>query len=75
MFFFVNQAVAQSYSSNREKFVKEFQKNLSDYGKGDFHDFVKNDLPVLLLESNDFSDVVFTQMVATCNLLEEKKFK
>jgi len=75
VFFFVNQAVAQSYSSNREKFVKEFQKNLSDYGKGDFHDFVKNDLPVLLLESNDFSDVVFTQMVATCNLLEEKKFK
>jgi hypothetical protein len=35
---------SQTYSANREKFVKEFQKVLSDYGKGDFLDFVKKEL-------------------------------
>lgn len=64
---------SQTYSPNREKFVKEFQKALSDYGKGDFTEFVKKELSPMLLETSNFPDKYFTQMIATCNLLETKK--
>ena len=50
---------SQTYSNNREKFVKEFQKALNEYGKGEFHDFAKKEFPVLLLETSDFPDNYF----------------
>lgn len=62
-----------TYSANREKFVKEFEKSLSDFGKGEFFDFAKNELPVLLLESGTFPEEYFTRMVATCNLMVTKR--
>ncbi len=68
-------SIGQTYSNNREKFVKEFQKALSDYGKGEFHDFAKKELPELLLETGEFSDQYFSKMVETCNLIESKKLK
>ena len=64
-----------TYSANREKFTKEFQKSLTEFGKGEFHDFAKKDLPFILLETSDFPEAYFTQMVATCNLMETKKLK
>ncbi len=63
----------QVYSNNREKFVKEFQKSLSDYGKGEFHEFAKNTFPELLLESGTFPDDYFAKMVETCNLMVTKR--
>ncbi len=63
------------FSEDREKFVKEFHKTLSDYGKGDFSQFSKKELPLLLVESNSFSDVLFKKMVANSNLILEKKLK
>lgn len=66
---------SQTYSNNKEKFVKEFQKALSEYGNGEFQDFAKKELPELLIETNKFSDKYFSQMVTTCNLLETKRFK
>ena len=68
-------SMAQSYPEDRAKFIKVFQKKLSDYGNGEYQEFSKNELPALLLESSDFSNSHFTQMIATCNLLESKKFK
>ena len=65
----------QTFSNNREKFVKEFQKALSDYGKGEFHDFAKKDLPRLLLETSDFPENYFSKMVETCNLMQTKNLK
>ena len=65
----------QTYSNDREKFVKEFQKTLIDYGKGEFKDFAKKDLPAILLESNSFSDDYFSKMIETCNLMVTKKIK
>ena len=65
----------QTYSANREKFVKEFQKVLSEYGGGDYMDFAKKELPVLLLETTDFPENYFTKMVETCNLMETKRLK
>jgi len=64
---------SQTYSNERQKFVKEFQKALSDFGKGEFSDFVKKELTPLLLETNEISEQMFTKMVSTCNLLETKK--
>ncbi|MCF8435085.1 MAG: hypothetical protein K9G37_11465, partial [Crocinitomicaceae bacterium] len=66
---------SQSYPTNREAFVKAFQKSLSEYGKGEFHDFAKKDFPLMLLETSDFPEAFFTKMVETCNLMETKKLK
>ena len=64
---------SQTFSNNREKFTKEFQNSLTEYGKGEFHDFAKKTLPVILLETTLFPDTYFTKMVETCNLMETKK--
>jgi len=66
---------AQTFSPNREKFTKEFQKSLAEYGKGEFQEFSKKLLPAILLESKDFSEAYFTKMVETCNTMAEKKLK
>ena len=68
-------AISQSFSDDRDKFVKEFQKKLSEYGKGEFQDFAKNELPDLLLETQEFPAAYFSKMVETCNLMESKKLK
>lgn len=73
--FFSLALTAQTYSNNRDKFVKEFQKSLSEFGKGDFHDFAKKDLPVLLLETAEFPESYFSKMVETCNLMTSKNLK
>lgn len=62
-----------TFSVDREKFVKEFQKSLSDYGKGEFHEFSKNVFPPLLLESGTFPDQYFQRMVETCNLILSRR--
>jgi len=72
---FTATAFSQSYPDNREKFVKEFQRIMAGYGRGDQLDFVKKDLSVLLLETKDFPDSYFSQMVATANLMETKRLK
>lgn len=66
---------SQSFSNSREKFVKEFEKKLNEYGKGEFRDFAKKELPVLLLETSDFPDDYFGRMVETCNAFETKRLK
>ncbi len=66
---------SQSYPDDRDKFVKQFEKLLREYGNGDYQTFAKKTLPTQLLESGDFPDDYFHRMVQTCNLLETKKFK
>lgn len=67
--------LTQSFSNSREKFVKEFQKLISDYGEGDQMDFAKKELPLMLVEGNSFPENYFSKMVTTCNLMEEKRLK
>ncbi len=64
---------AQTYSQNREKFVKELMNGLSDIKTSDPRDFAKNELKNMLIETSDFPDDYFKRMVETCNLLETKK--
>lgn len=71
---FTYQLSAQTYSHDREKFVKEFQKQVNEFGSKETQDFVKDKLGPILLESSKFSDAYFTTMVNTCNQLEEKRF-
>jgi len=65
---------AQTYSNDRAKFVKEFEKQISEFGRGESKEFAKKKLEPMLLESTAFPDAYFTTMVNTCNLLEEKRF-
>ena len=64
---------AQTYSQNREKFVKELMNALADIKTSDPRDFVKSELQTMLIETSDFPDDYFKRMVETCNLLETKK--
>ncbi len=64
---------AQTYSQNREKFVKELMNVLADIKTSDPRDFVKKELQTMLIETSDFPDDYFKRMVETCNLLETKK--
>jgi hypothetical protein len=68
-------AMSQSFPNSREKFVKEFEKQLNEYGKGEFRDFAKKEFPVLLLETSNFPDEYFNRMVETCNTFESKRLK
>lgn len=72
---FVAQVFAQSYPEDREKFVKALQSAANDYLSGDQKDFIKKELGVTLLETTDFPDSYFKQMVATANLMESKRLK
>lgn len=65
----------QTFTPDREKFVKEFSKTLSDYGQGDFNDLSKKLLPELLLESGKCSDKQLVKIVSSSNLILEKKLK
>jgi hypothetical protein len=65
--------VSQTYSQNREKFVKELMNVLSDLNTSDPKDFVKKELQPLLVETSDFPEDQFKKMVETCNLMETKK--
>lgn len=66
---------AQSYPNNREKFVKDFQRMMSESGTAQKAEFVKKELGPLLLQSTEFPESYFTKMVETCNLMESKKLK
>ena len=64
----------QNYSLDRAKFIKEFQSALTPYGKGEHTKFIKEELSVILLQTSDFSDRYFTNLVNTCNILTTKRF-
>jgi len=66
---------SQTFPNSREKFVKTFEKELNDYGKGEYRDFAKEEFPNLLLETSNFPDEYFNKMVETCNTFEEKRLK
>ncbi len=66
---------AQTFSQNREKFVKEYQKQINEFGSKEMQSLVKDQLEPMLLEGSSFPDRYFTQMVNTCNKLIENRFK
>jgi hypothetical protein len=68
-------ALGQVFSVDREKFTKEFHKLLSDYDKGDFKDFSKDELPEFIIELNGFSEQMFSKLVNTSNVILEKRLK
>ena len=65
----------QGFTPEREKFVKEFHKTLSDYGKGDHNEFSKKLLPAMLVDGTVFPEALFKRMVTTSDLILEKKLK
>lgn len=69
------QLSAQTFSPDREKFIKEYQKQVNEFGSKEMQKVVKDKMTPMLLESSDFPDRYFTTMVSTCNTLIEKRFK
>lgn len=65
---------SQTFSSDRAKFIKEFQTAMNPYGKSEYIGFIKDELGVMLLETSEFPDSYFTNMINTCNTLTTKRF-
>ena len=72
---FVFNSIGQSYPDDKEKFMKIFEKNVREYAAEDTKDFLKKELSVMLLETNEFPESYFKTMVSTCNKIEAKKLK
>lgn len=68
-------AAQETFSNDREKFVKEFQKYMSSNSSEEVGPFIKKELTPMLLETSDFPDEYFNKMVATANLMIEKRLK
>lgn len=66
---------AQSFPAEKEKFVKEFQRQLAPVGTPKDVNFAKKQLEPMLLQTTEFPESYFTKMVETCNLMESKKLK
>lgn len=65
----------QNFPSEREKFIKYFEKSLSQFIVKEQKDFIKDELEPMLLKTTDFSDSYFKRMVETCNTMETKRLK
>jgi hypothetical protein len=63
---------SQTFSNDREKFVKELQKAIDESGKGEA-DFAKKTMQQFLLESSDCPADRFELMVTTANSLIANK--
>jgi hypothetical protein len=68
-------AFSQSYPDNREKFIKTFSTNVTDYLENDQKEFLKKEFTLALMNPSEFPDSYFQQMVLTCNLMESKRLK
>ncbi|TNE56300.1 MAG: hypothetical protein EP338_00210 [Bacteroidetes bacterium] len=65
--------IAQQNLKERESFVKDFEKLISSYAQKEHKEFIKRQLKPMLVETNDFSNTYFNEMVATYNELIEKR--
>jgi hypothetical protein len=65
-------SLSQILSSDREKFVKEFDKLMKESASVDLKDFTQNELPTIILSSK-LSDSNFSKIVSTANRMLEKK--
>ncbi|PHR42574.1 MAG: hypothetical protein COA32_17360 [Fluviicola sp.] len=72
---FTFNSVAQTFSNDREKFIKEFDKLMRSSTSNDLRPFVEEELTPILLGSNKFPEDYFSKMIQTSNLLIEKRLK
>ena len=70
-----NTSAQDVFTSNRDKFVKEFQKLMKESTSINLNGFTKDKLEPILLESTRFSDAYFLKLVRTANFILEKKLK
>lgn len=66
---------SQTFPNTKEKFVKDFQKKISEYSDSELNKFVKDEFSVLLLETQEFPNEYFAKLVETCNKMEVKRLK
>jgi hypothetical protein len=64
-----NASAQDVFTSNRDKFVKEFQKLMNESTSINLNGFTKDKLEPILLESTRFSDAYFFKLVKTANFI------
>jgi hypothetical protein len=69
------QISAQTYSKNRDRFSRELERAMRQHTSANMNQFTREELYVLLNETDLMPDAYFERMVETCNLMEEKRLK
>lgn len=68
-------ATAQTFSNNKADFAKEFDKAIRQATSENLRTFTKDQLGVMLTETNEFPDRYFEKMVNTVNTMLDKRLK
>ena len=72
---FTFNSISQTFSDDREKFIKEFDKLMRSSTSNDLTPFIEGELTPILLETDKFPDDYFSKMVQTSNFLIDKRLK
>lgn len=65
----------QTFSDDRTRFIREFERTMRQSGAENMRSFVREEFGPFLLESNQFSNQRFQQMISTSNAMIEKRVK
>tara|TARA_B100000508_G_scaffold125643_1_gene109714 strand:- start:4144 stop:8742 length:4599 start_codon:yes stop_codon:yes gene_type:complete len=66
---------SQTFSNNREKFIKEFDKLMRSSTSTNLSDFIDNKLTPMIAVPGNFPDDYFERMVSTSNMMIEKRHR
>jgi hypothetical protein len=72
---FTFSSVAQTFSNDKEKFIKEFDKLMRSSTSADLDPFIQDELTPILIEADRFPQDYFEKMIQTSNFLIEKRLK
>ena len=67
--------LAQTFKNDREDFAKEFDKAIRQATSENLRSFTRDQLGVMLTETNEFPDRYFEKMVVTVNTMLDKRLK
>jgi hypothetical protein len=67
--------LGQTFSEDRARFVRDFERIMRQSGAEDIRSFVKDEFGPFIIESGQFPDDRFLQMVRTSNAMVEKRVK
>jgi hypothetical protein len=66
---------AQTFSKDRERFSRELERAMKQHTSANLNAFTREELYVVLNETDLMSDAYFERMIETCNLMVEKRLK
>lgn len=71
----ITPVIGQTFSNDRDKFVKEFEKMMKQQHPDNLKSFFKEEFGPLVTTSSDFPDFIFNRLVQTSNAMIDGRLK